>query len=53
MLSQEEKEYLKIEANRIDREDHNRHLDMQTNIGKKMKYELRRLVAILRRLAEE
>ncbi len=53
MLSQEEKEYLKSEANRIDGEDYNRCRAIEINVGKKMKYEPRRLVTILRRLAEE
>lgn len=52
-LTDSEKELLQYESSRIDREDYNRHQELEIHLGKKMKYEPRPIVALLQRIAKE
>jgi hypothetical protein len=51
-LSQKEKDLLKSEADRIDREDRNQHHAMEINFGRKFEYSSREIVTLLRRIAD-
>ena len=51
-LSQKEKDLLKSEADRIDREDRNRHHAMEIKLERNFQYSSREIVTLLRRIAD-